>query len=171
MVYGGVAYINAVNSIIIDIQAIINRYRDDILISMENRGCCIGAHNTYDSIPCNETMTLWIRIMPYENNKLTLDISSIQLPLSLRNHGVFTKLMKRLKQHRNVGQLMVTSVCTKEMFKWCYKHKDDMPLHANNNYLCNFSTNASITGGMLETWRCLTEDEFIRLAISSGYLI
>lgn len=150
------------------IQKEFNKYTNNIEITLENFGKCISAKGIND---CQEIF-LWIRILPSSSpNKYIVDISSISLPKTLRNKGIFTKLVKLLRDNKYVHSLCITSVCTKEMYSWCYKHKDDIPLYSNNNYPNNFTTNSNINMGIQEFWKGVTKEDFLKQMANLGYMV
>lgn len=71
----------------------------------------------------NDSIELWLRLYPGENDKYNADISTIWFDESLRRKGLFEFMCRGLKKCQYINKLKITSVCTYEMRNWCEKHK------------------------------------------------
>ena len=87
----------------------------DIKIEYENNYRVIAIHN--------DSIELWLRLYPGEDDKYDADISTIQFDESLRRKGLFEFMCRRLKKCTYIDKFKITSVCTDEMRNWCKKHK------------------------------------------------
>ena len=62
-----------------------------------------------------------VRLYPAEDNKVSVDFSTVQISDKLQNRGIFTSIFSNLKSVEEVGVLKISSVCSRCMTKWCVK--------------------------------------------------
>lgn len=78
------------------------------------------------SIYSNDPETyVWIRLINLSNTSdmVMVEISNITLPERVRRNHIFTTIIQDLKNNKHVENIMISSVCTNEMYKWCKKHR------------------------------------------------
>lgn len=94
------------------------------LIAATGLGIKIEYENNYRVIAIhNDSIELWLRLYPGEDDKYNADISTIEFDESIRRKGLFEFMCRRLKKCTYIDKLKITSVCTDEMRNWCNKHK------------------------------------------------
>jgi hypothetical protein len=89
---------------------------------LDNNGRVIVAYNEHDG-SSEEMLYLWLRLLPSNDDKYIIEVSSIILPSSKRNCGVFQIIYNRLKRCKYIAEVRITGVCTTEMYNWCKKNK------------------------------------------------
>lgn len=60
----------------------------------------------------------WIRLIEF-NGAVKVDINVAQLRPELRRKGVLTTILKELSRLKSIDSLVISSVCTKEMYEFC----------------------------------------------------
>lgn len=82
--------------------------------------------NNYRCIQVNgpEDLFFWVRLM-YDSNtgKYIVDFNNIVLPERYRGKHVFSTIFFRVARCKYVEKVIISSVCTDRMKRWCKSHK------------------------------------------------
>lgn len=97
-----------------NIESSLRNYNISSEVLLKNNNMCISVQD--------EDIDLWVRLLPVEDNKVSVDFSAVQLSDKLQNKGIFTSIFSNLKSSEVVGVLKISSVCTRCMTKWCVKN-------------------------------------------------
>lgn len=100
---------------------------NEFMVSKPNYACSIRVTGKANPI---ET-TMWIRIAPYRNYGIAMDVNNISLEERLRGRGFFTNLVNGVIESGLVDVFVVSSASTEEIHAWCKKRGmqyDDMSL-------------------------------------------
>lgn len=81
--------------------------------------------NTQNIRICGIDMEAWIRLtsIPTKSSVVNLvDINNIQVNQVKQRKGIFTNMMLNLRELKTVNKIVITSVCTPAMERWCAKN-------------------------------------------------
>lgn len=70
-------------------------------------------------------MNAWIRLIavPIGASVInTVEVNNIQIKQTRQRKGIFTNMMRNLRELKTVNRIVITSVCTQEMERWCIKN-------------------------------------------------
>ncbi len=70
-------------------------------------------------------MNAWIRLIaaPIRASVVNIvDVNNIQIRQTRQRKGIFTSMMRNLRELKTVNRIVITSVCTPEMERWCVKN-------------------------------------------------
>lgn len=71
----------------------------------------------------HERVFMWVRLIWKDNlESCLLQMSNIRFATNFQRKGIFTNVITNLKRHKYVSNIMIQSVSTKAMKKWCVDH-------------------------------------------------
>lgn len=95
---------------------IINKDKEYVIGKTEYRGKAILIEDM-------EGTRFWLRISVNKDNKLIVDLSTIELRDSLQRKGLFSKICKMIQDKKYIEKAYISNVCTEKMLNFCKKHK------------------------------------------------
>lgn len=70
-------------------------------------------------------MDAWLRLTaaPIRASVVNIvEVNNIQIKRVKQRKGIFTSMMRNLRELKTVNRIVITSVCTPEMERWCVKN-------------------------------------------------
>lgn len=104
---------------------IINKDKEYVIGKTEYRGKAILIEDMKGT-------RFWLRISVNKDNKLIVDLSTIELRDSLQRKGLFSKICKMIQDKEYIEKAYISNVCTEKMLNFCKKHNLEFmePLNA-----------------------------------------